>query len=99
MVIQLSGRRSGDRRRRLVENAVLMVPCSFNIHRPSVLDLTPNPRGDKASKRPEGMPAFGSPVLSFILLVVSFLFRIYWIKPSIFGREGRCVRLGGDSQP
>ena len=117
MVIQLLGRRRGDRRRRLVENAFLMglcrpcprsiilkrtahagvgklVPCSFNIHPPHVLDLTPNPRGDQASKRSEGMPAFGLPVLSFIFLVESFLFQIYWIKPCIFFREVRtkCLR-------
>src|ERR1700726_724265 len=41
-----------------------LVPCSFNIHPPHVLDLTPTPRGDKASQRSEGMPAFGLPVLS-----------------------------------
>ena len=31
-------------------------------------------RGDNSSKRAEGVPAFGLPVLSLILLVESFLF-------------------------
>jgi hypothetical protein len=62
---------------------------TFKIGPPHALGLTAMHRGDKASKRSEGMPAFGLPVLSLLFLIESFLFRIYWIKPSIFGREVR----------
>jgi hypothetical protein len=43
----------------------------------------------KSSKRLEGMPAFGLPVLSVIFLVESVLFQIYWNKPCIFVWEVR----------
>src|SRR5258708_35023234 len=72
----------------------IVVRCGFNIRPPDVLDLTLNLRGDKSSKCSEGMPAFGLPVLSLIVLVESFLFQIYGIKPSIFVWELRmkCLR-------
>src|ERR1700722_19332209 len=43
----------------------------------------------KCSKRFEGMPAFGVPVLSLLFLVESFLFQIYGVKPCIFFRGVR----------
>ena len=73
---------------------------------PAQVAFSCDPRGDQASKRSEGMPAFGLPVLSLIFLVESFLFHIYWLIPSIFGREVRMkclcrffLRLRGAHDP
>jgi hypothetical protein len=125
MVILLSGRRRGDRRRRLVENAFLTglyrrSRCSEASHHPKAISarrgsgksppygfnirpshsaehslLNDHLRGDKPSKRSEGVPAFGLPLFPLSFLINSFLLqKIEWIKPCIFVREVRmkCFR-------
>jgi hypothetical protein len=72
------------------ENGIF-IACGFNIRR--TLTLSAHPRR-QSSERAEGMPAFDLPVLFLIFRGESFLFQIYWIKPSIFFREVRmkCLR-------
>jgi hypothetical protein len=69
----------------------IVIACGFNIRRTPTLSAHPR---RQSSERAEGMPAFDLPVLFLIFLGESFLFQIYWIKPSIFFREVRmkCLR-------
>jgi len=70
-----------------------IVPSDFNIRPPQRCERSGLPRAMKCSKRFEGMPAFGVPVLCLIFVIEPFLCQTYGIKPCIFFREVRMKSL------